>query len=174
LELEKFGFDEHGQFIKGWTGAATTSIAMGDRYSVKRFIRDRRGFGHFIAIGMGVAAALVMFGVVWPAAKTMMNNTVGSMNSLNSQMISNLGGLTVTASGTTVNVTFPSGITPLASASDYTLQDSTSSTSLGTPTLGTVSGQTMSLTVTAVTSGDIITVSATNGSVTYTGTCTAS
>ena len=57
--------------------------------------KNKKGFGHFVAIGMGVAASLVLFGVVWPSAKAIMGNSVSSMNLLNTQMVGSMGGLQI-------------------------------------------------------------------------------
>lgn len=139
---------------------------------LKRFYRDRRGFGHFIALGMGVAAALVLFGFVWPAAKTMMGSTVTSMESLNSQMDSTLNGLTVSATGTTILLSFPAGYTPSATSSAYSVTVNGSSDAVS---FVSVSGQTATVTVTtAMSSGSTVAVTYTSGSTTYTGAGTAS
>lgn len=78
--------------------------------SVRNLHKNKKGFGHFVAIGMGVAASLVLFGVVWPSAKAMMGNTVSSMNLLNTQMVGSMGGLQISGAIGSGSVT----ITPTA------------------------------------------------------------
>ncbi|PWI56630.1 hypothetical protein [Sulfoacidibacillus thermotolerans] len=57
-----------------------------------RLAKDRRGIGHWMAIGLGAAATFVLFSMVFPVAKSMMSNTTNSMNSLNSQMLQQVNG----------------------------------------------------------------------------------
>ncbi len=145
--------------------------------SVKELHRNKKAFGHFIAIGMGVAATLVLFGFMWPAAKTMMTGTVNSMNQLNSQMVSSLNGLTVSVtSSTTLSVTFntqsgasaPTGVT----ASDFSISVNGTPYNLSstTPLSGT-NPWTLTL-ATGLVSGDTITVTLTVNGNTYSGTGT--
>lgn len=138
------------------------------KVNLRKFRKDRRGFGHFIALGMGVAAALVLFGYVWPAAKTMMGSTVTSMTSLNSQMESGLNGMTVTASGSTVTAALPSGVTPTTTTADYSVTVNGTTDSV---TNVSVSGSTATLTVgTSISSGATVNVTYSNGSTVYSGT----
>lgn len=55
---------------------------------VSRLAKDRRGFGHFVAIGLGVAAMFVLFHLIFPAAVGMMSTTTNSMTTLDNQMLS--------------------------------------------------------------------------------------
>ena len=145
--------------------------------SVKKFHHNKKGFGHFIAIGMGVAATLVLFGFMWPSAKTMMTGTVNSMNQLNTQMVSSLNGLTVTVTNSsTLSVAFntqgggtaPTGVT----ASDFSISVNGTPYNLAstTPMSGT-NPWTLNL-ATPLVSGDTITVTLTANGSTYTGTGT--
>ena len=167
MKLEDFGFDERGQIIEGWVNPNQRTHAQR-----RSFWRDRRGFGHWVAQAMGVGAMFVLFNYLWPAAKSMMNSTVTNMTTLNHIMQSSLSGLTIAATGSTITVTFPSGYTPLTTASDYTVTVNSTSDSVSN---AIVSGQIATLTVSAaMNAGDTVSLTYTDGTATYTGTGTAS
>ena len=166
MNLEEFGFDEHGQLIDGWVNP--NQCAPAPRH---RFWRDRRGFGHWVAQAMGVGAMFVLFNYLWPAAQTMMQSTVQNMTILQNRMQGTLNGLTVTGTGSAVTITFPSGTTPMATSSDYTVTVNGTADAISGVT---VSGQVATLTLTTtMNSGSAIVVDYTDGTETYPGSGTA-
>ena len=55
---------------------------------MRHFFRyKRRGFGHFIAISLGVAASIAFFGIVFPIAKGMVSNTANNMQSVDNNIL---------------------------------------------------------------------------------------
>ena len=171
MNIEEFGFDEHGQLIDGWVNP--NQCAPAPRH---RFWRDRRGFGHWVAQAMGVGAMFVLFNFLWPAAKSMMTSTVSNMTELNGIMVSSLNGntlsLTASASGNTVTVTFPTGTTPPSGTSGWSLTLGAGSATAETP--NTPSGQTVSFSnITGMTVGETV-IATYTGSPSYTATGTVS
>ncbi len=161
LNLKKWGFDDLGHVIDDWQPDQEPT----------RFTKDRRGFGHWVAQAMGVGAMLVLFNVVWPVAKTMMNTVATNMQTTSNTTLSLLNGLTVAGTGSTITVTFPSGYTPSTSTTDYTV---TVNNTPDTVSSVSVSGQVATLTVSnAMNSSSAISLSYSSGSTSYTGSGTA-
>ncbi len=141
------------------------------------FHHNRKGFGHFVAIGMGVAASLVLFGVVWPSAKSMMGNTVSSMNQLNTQMVGNLGGLqiagTINSASVTITPTvqpaptFGSGDTGTVTA---TLNGSNDALTAGGSISSTATNYPITLTTAPSAGGTLVITITTNNGQVYSGT----
>jgi len=60
----------------------TTPVAR-----VPRFARRKRGIGHFAAIALSAAAAVGFFAILYPVAKSMMSQTVTSMQTVQQEVL---------------------------------------------------------------------------------------